>query len=180
MKPSTQQNIELKARLRHYKAAREMATKHATAEGGVLFQTDTYFCCSAGRLKLREQNDTQAELISYDRVNRTDTRPSHYRITAIPEPSTLKAILADSLGIRVVVRKQRELFFYHNVRIHLDRVESLGDFLEFEAVVEKHRSEELAVHHDRVGWLRDQFGIQQDDLIASSYSDMLLAREARC
>jgi adenylate cyclase class IV len=31
--------------------------------------------------------------------------------------------------------QRREIYLYHNVRIHLDEVEDLGTFLEFEAVL---------------------------------------------
>ena len=38
--------------------------------------------------------------------------------------------LAEALGVRSVVRKRREIYLYHNVRIHLDEVCDLGRFLE--------------------------------------------------
>ena len=45
------------------------------------------------------------------------------------------APLAAALGIRTVVRKQRTVYLHKNVRIHLDAVDGLGTFLEFEAVM---------------------------------------------
>jgi adenylate cyclase class IV len=67
------------------------------------------------------------------------------------------------------VRKHREIFLYANVRIHLDRVEDAGDFLEFEAVLAS--PSDSAEGHARIDWLREQFGVAAEDLVATSYGD---------
>lgn len=59
-----------------------------------------------------------------------------------------------------------------DVRIHLDRVEGLGDFLEFEAVAPE--QSDLADERQKVRNLREIFAIRSDDLIDRSYSDLML------
>lgn len=40
-----------------------------------------------------------------------------------------------SNGIRGVLIKERYLFLYKQTRIHLDKVEGLGDFMELEVII---------------------------------------------
>ena len=79
-------------------------------------------------------------------------------------------MLEAGLGIQVVVRKTRQLFLWENVRIHLDEVEGLGRFLEFEAVLEE--GQEEADGYAQLKRLRSEFGIDDDDVVGGSYSDL--------
>jgi adenylate cyclase, class 2 len=97
---------------------------------------------------------------------------SRYRIVAVEDAEGLKAALLESLGVRAVVSKRRRLFLWRDVRIHLDRVDGLGDFLEFEAVA--HEQSDLADERQKVQQLRDAFGIRSEDLLDRSYSDLIL------
>ena len=150
-------NIELKARVASLDAARSTAQRLATARLGTMHQIDTYFYVPRGRLKLREIDGQGAQLISYQRSNAAEARPSDYRIESVDDGEALKRDLAASHGIQVVVDKTREVFLYHNVRIHLDEVQDLGAFLEFEAVLDDEIDD--AAGHAQVEWLCAQFGI---------------------
>lgn len=77
----------------------------------------------------------------------------------------------------VQVRKTREVFKHGNTRIHLDDVERLGSFIEFEYVVD----EESPVEDGKevLESLKQHFGIREEDLIATSYSDLLIEAENR-
>src|SRR5262249_6676745 len=79
--------------------------------------------------------------------------------------------LKSQMGTRAVVFKRREVFLYHNVRIHLDEVAKLGTFLEFEAVLGD--GIEAADGRAQVALLEDKFGIALDDLVEGSYVDLL-------
>ncbi len=59
------------------------------------------------------------------------------------------------------------------VRIHLDRVDGLGDFIEFEAVVAD--GQDLKASAPLLADLRRSFGIRDEDLLGGSYSDLLLS-----
>ena len=99
-------------------------------------QVDTFFNSPSGWLKLREVEGCQSELISYRRsIEDSGPRESDYHILRSDEPGELLSVLKSSLGILGRVEKQRSLWIYRNTRVHLDRVEGLGDFLELETVL---------------------------------------------
>jgi predicted adenylyl cyclase CyaB len=96
----------------------------------------------------------------------------------VEDPSGLKVLLGAILGVRCVVRKERELGLYENVRIHLDRVEGLGSFVELEAVYDPEREDEGA-QREKLRFLRDALGIRDEDLVAQSYADADSLRRER-
>jgi predicted adenylyl cyclase CyaB len=180
-------NIELKAHLADIDAARATAQRLATSYLGFQQQTDTYFHCSQGRLKLREIVDfgtqseeknpasramrTRTQLISYDREDEIEAKESYYQIVEIANSARVRE-LKTQMGIRAVVTKRREVYLYHNVRIHLDEVQELGSFLEFEAVLGP--GVDRVTGRAQVALLKSEFGIRQDDLLDCSYIDMKL------
>jgi predicted adenylyl cyclase CyaB len=136
----------------------------------VLVQRDTYFKTRRGRLKLREEEGRGAQLIAYERPDSVGQRQSLYRIVPVTEVDGLKAALEGTLGIEVIVAKERALFIWERVRIHLDRVDGLGHFIEFEAIVTDEA--ETAAAEARIESLRQAFGVADADLIGGSYSDL--------
>jgi predicted adenylyl cyclase CyaB len=164
-------NIELKARLTDPASARSIAERLCGPPAAVLRQTDTYFHCALGRLKLRETDGSAAELIAYQRPDAPNSKVSEYLITDVPNPDRFCQTLGAALGIRAVVRKTRRLYLYQNVRIHLDDVDHLGSFLEFEVVLGDQSNDSAG--HRQTEELCRAFGIVSDDLLAGSYGDML-------
>jgi predicted adenylyl cyclase CyaB len=114
--------------------------------------------------------------LSTDKGTLSQLDTSGYRIVAVPDPAELKAALTDTLGIRVEVRKARRLFLWEGVRIHLDQVEGLGSFIEFEGVATADTEADGFV--PLLIDLRRRFGIEDDDLPAVSYSDLVEAAAA--
>lgn len=169
-------NIELKARCADVNRTAQQSETLQISSRSPLEQIDTYFNVAHGRLKLREINGERAELIQYDRANDPSIRKSQYTIlTLTPEQGRqLIAQLTAAIGVRVVVKKRRTLLMWNNVRIHLDHVEGLGDFIEFEGLVGLDCTEADAA--DKVATLRKHFEIRDEDLISTSYSDLLLSR----
>ncbi len=165
-------NIEFKARDPQPARTLELALGLGAEDHGEIAQTDTYFSRARGRLKLREQEPGEAELIEYRRADASGARESEYRRVPVADANALRAALDASLGTLVVVEKRRRLLLHENVRIHLDDVEGLGSFLELEAVAEA--GSDLAAEHDRVSRLRAELEVGDDALVAGSYSDLLL------
>lgn len=163
--------MELKARAADLDRARRIAREIATMDLGVQEQTDTYFRCVSGRLKLRQGGHVPAQLVWYRREDERGPRVSDYRIVPISNPETLKGALEAALGVWCIVKKRREIYLYQNVRIHLDEVEKLGTFLEFEAVLSHGIDEEAG--RAQLAHLRERFAIAPADLVAASYSDLL-------
>lgn len=169
-------NIELKARLNHWESAETRCAEISATFEGDFRQTDTYFSVPRGRLKLRESSPGDPQLIYYQRPDCLHAAPSDYRIETL-SPS-LAALLKDALGQLAVVDKTRSLWLWHKVRIHLDCVEGLGQFIEFEAVLSPHHSD--LDGREKVDHLRTVFALTEQDLIDASYLDMTLAAtEAR-
>ena len=162
-------NIEIKARLSDLAAARRTAEGLATERLGVQVQVDTYFHCPHGRLKLREIVGQRAELVYYERPDQPAPKGSDYQLVPVPDPAALTAALTAALGVRSVVRKRREIFLHHNVRIHLDEVDGLGVFLEFEAVLGPGIDDRAG--QGRLDELVRRFNIAADALLSGSYGD---------
>ena len=83
----------------------------------------------------------------------------------------LSAILEAALGGLGEVRKERELLLLGRARIHLDRVEGLGDFLELEVVLEEGADEADA--RAEALMLLEKLGLGKDDLVPGAYRDLL-------
>lgn len=164
-------NLEFKARLDDPKAAMARARELGADLYGDLRQTDTYFQVPDGRLKLRETAGHKAELIFYHRDEEGSNRASDYEIARSAEPDALRAVLSHALGVLAVVKKRRTLLSLDASRIHLDNVEGLGHFLEFEVIVDG--DEDVA--KQRIDWLIRELGFEWSDCIRASYLDLTLA-----
>jgi adenylate cyclase class IV len=164
-------NIELKARTCDLAAAESAARAAGAAHAGVLRQVDTYFRVPSGRLKLRECDPDGDYLVHYHRPDIAGARGCDYTIATVP--AGVKPLLADALGILAVVDKTRVLYLWHNVRIHLDRVAGLGDFIEFESVLSNTVTE--AEGHRQVAFLQERLGIADTEIVAGSYLDLTLS-----
>ena len=166
-------NLELKAHDRDPAATAARCLALGATDGGVLRQTDTYFAARRGRLKLRvEEGALGGELIAYRRDNATEAVKSGYVLAAVAAPEELAEALDVALGTVVVVSKRRHLFLWDGVRIHIDEVEGLGGFVEFEAVLPD--AGDLATARAKVDRLRTELEISEDALVAVGYSDLLI------
>ena len=163
--------VELKARYEDLGKARALLP--GSERIGIYRQTDTYFALGERRLKLREAEGVPvAQLIYYERPDRTDVKDSEVLLYEVRDAATMKEMLTRVLGIQVVVRKRREIYRHEGVQVHLDEVDRLGRFLEFELAVED-TAEASERGHATLAAMRSLFGIPDEDLVASSYSDLL-------
>lgn len=166
------QNLEIKARITNREQAKIIAENLGTDFAGELKQTDTYFTVPTGRLKLREFSDGSGELIFYIRPEDKLQRLSTYQIYPTNNAAQLRMVLSETLGVKVVVKKSRFLYIWKNARIHLDHVEQLGEFLEFEVLVTEGELQAESVMCE----LRNHFAIENENLIPCSYSDLIEKR----
>ena len=165
-------NVEVKIRIKgDLEGLRERAGALAGQPSKLIRQEDTFFRTPRGRLKLRVPDTGSAELIYYERTNGPGPKPSVYIVARVDDPAALKAVLSAALGVRGVVRKQRELFLAGNTRIHLDDVEGLGSFLELEVVLSD--SDAPAPASQRCLELMNLLGAREGDLVECAYIDLL-------
>lgn len=197
-------NLELKVRCPGGAALDALAAR-ALAGGAVYLRTmgqrDTYFVTPRDRLKLREwwrEEDGEgarpdegeardraregdeagpagAVLIAYRRPDRAGSRFSDYLLGPVSEPRALGTVLAEALGVRVVVEKRRVLHRYGETRIHFDLVVGLGAFVELETVLAGDEAEAVAEHRAVVALL----GLDALPVVAGSYSDLLAGEQVR-
>lgn len=168
-------NIEIKARIASVDALLPLAQALGDDEHAQLIhQDDTFFQVPHGRLKLRVFRDGAGELIHYVRLNADGPKRSDYILTPVPEPGSLRDALTRACGLLGRVRKTRILVLAGATRIHLDRVEGLGDFLELEVTLADGQSdaEGTATAHA----LMQRLGVKPDQLVSGAYLDLLLAQ----
>lgn len=167
-------NVEIKARIAGVAALQPLAARLAATGPTILDQDDTFFACAHGRLKLREQSGAGAELIFYQRADESGPKESFYLRVPVAEPNALRELLQRAHGQAGRVRKRRMLFLVGRTRIHLDRVEGLGEFLELEVVL--HNGESATQGFVEAREIMAQLGVTEQQLIQGAYVDHL--REA--
>jgi predicted adenylyl cyclase CyaB len=164
-------NVEIKARTPDLEAAAAVARRLSGGEAELLHQEDVFLYAPSGRLKLRIFAENQGELIYYKRADRAGPKTSQYEIFPTDRPHELRALLTAALGVRAVVRKTRQVYLSGRTRIHLDRVDGLGDFIELEVVLSE--DEDPADGEREARELMAELGVGPDDLIERAYVDLL-------
>lgn len=184
-------NFEFKARAGDLARVRAALQRRGAHFAGVLEQSDTYFVVPHGRLKLREIKRRpatpaaaagEAQLIFYERGDEAALKRSDYFLAHFMPAEEVREALSRALGVLAVVKKERELFLLGygtaaaaeseaHIRIHLDRVQGLGEFVEVEAVAGDGVSFAQAESEARA--LLQEFDILPEHLLAGSYADLL-------
>lgn len=165
-------NIELKAHCHNPEFIEEILKQEKAKFHGTDFQTDTYFNTNEGRLKLREGN-IENSLIFYHRDNKPGPKKSNVILYKPSPGKSLKEILTTANGVKVIVNKERKIYFIANIKFHIDRIEKLGSFVEIEAI---DMEGNIGIEKLREQCQRyiNKFSIEDRDLISESYSDLLL------
>ncbi len=169
-------NVEIKARIQSIELLQLRAAALGARGPNNLEQDDTFFACDSGRLKLREFADGTAELIYYRRPDQAGPKESFYLVTPLSSAEPLRESLRLAYGIIGRVRKRRILYLAGRTRIHLDRVENLGDFIELEVVLDESETVEFGV--SEAHRLLRALEIQPDQLIDVAYVDLLASARA--
>jgi adenylate cyclase len=164
-------NVEVKARIDGIEALLPRARALADGDAERIEQDDTFFACTCGRLKLRAFADGTGELIAYTRPDADGPKLSDYVRAPTDDAAALREALVRAQGVLGQVRKTRWLLLAGATRIHLDRVEGLGDFLELEVVLRDGQAEAegCAVAHALLGSL----GVPPSQLVRGAYLDLL-------
>lgn len=169
-------NIEIKAKVLDIDSVTKIAASFADEGPFEIAQDDTFFPCSDGRLKLRQISPDRGELIFYQRANQAGPKESFYVRTATQDPQGLRDALNRAYGSAGRVIKHRTLFLAERTRIHVDRVEGLGTFVELEVVLtDEELSEEGALEASAI---MERLGIAPYQLVETAYVDLLNAFRA--
>ncbi len=168
-------NIEIKARCHHPASVRNYLLQHRAVYKGLDEQTDTYFLVPHGRLKLRQGN-IENNLIWYQRNNQEGPKSSSFKLLPVNDGNEMLQLLGAALGIKVIVKKSREIYYIENVKFHLDTIEGLGSFVEIEAG-DILAPLSAAALDAQCRYYMQELEIAEADLLKMSYSDMLLTHD---
>jgi len=122
-------------------------------------------------LKLRVFESREGELIFYNRENSLNPTCSFYKIVTVEKPTEIYNLLENAYGIRGEIVKTRYLFFIGQTRVHPDKVNNLGDFMELEVVLNKQQNENNG--KEIANSIMEQLEISKKDLISNAYIDLL-------
>jgi predicted adenylyl cyclase CyaB len=164
-------NIEIKARIQNVEAITARVADLADEGPIEIVQDDTFFNCERGRLKLRALSSSEGELIFYQRPNQAGPKESFFIVSPTTSPDSLREALSLAYGEAGRVRKHRTLYFVGRTRVHLDRVENLGHFIELEVVLSEGELSESGVAEAHN--LMASLGISSDQLIEGAYVDLI-------
>lgn len=169
-------NIEIKARVADMDALAARAAAIADSGPVEIAQDDTFFRCEHGRLKLRTYADGSGELVFYRRADAGGPKESFYLLSPTASPDTLREALTLANGQEGRVVKHRTLFMVGRTRVHLDRVQGLGDFMELEVMLAEGEPADAGVReaHELMTRLR----IDPEALVEGAYHDLLRGRVA--
>lgn len=163
-------NVEIKARASDWAAQLKYGLALADRTER-LRQTDTFFNCANGRLKLREQGRAGAFLIFYRRAGLKGPKASSYTLVPLSDAKRTLKTLSSALGVKCKVVKKRLVCFAGRTRIHFDEVKGLGRFIELEVVMKP--GEALSAGRREAEKLMLALGIKKDDLASGAYADLL-------
>lgn len=170
-------NVEIKAKARDATRLRQLIEALPVSSREVLSQEDTFFHAGPGRLKLRRFSAGRGQLIRYGRADEKGPKVSSYSILETNQPDVVLKSLSGRYEIQGTVRKKREVYIVGQTRIHLDDVEGLGSFVEFEYVLCE--GQDAREGKEFIKALMARLGIGAEDLVKGAYID-LLSLEACC
>lgn len=164
-------NLELKSKYVNIEKLRQLMFELGAEYKKTMHQIDTYFVVPKGRLKLREIDGEESQLVYYERADESTSRYSNYSIVEITDVLGFKQMMTNALGVKAIVDKVRELWMYGNTRIHIDDVNSLGHFVELETVITNQTDTEAQAEHH---FVKHALKIDDTQIVPVSYSDLIL------
>lgn len=169
-------NREIKAYCPDFEPARKILREQSAEFVEVKEQVDYYYWIppadeAAGgtrRLKLRVEQGNGTLIYYWDRQE-AGARTSRYQLAEAGDPRMVQ-LLDAALGVKVVVRKQRELWRKENVIFNLDIVEGVGQILEVEVLENDGRNIDAQAkeyHHLFAPCLTGYITGSNEDLVAA-------------
>ncbi len=134
LKPMNKTNLELKRFCSDFRRIREVLKVLGAKKETIKNQTDYFFNFPSrkARLKLRIEGNKQL-LVYYERpdFSKSKSTMSKVKLYDIRDAELLK-FLSETLGVKAVVKKRREVWRKVNTVFHIDTVEGVGGIFEIE------------------------------------------------
>ncbi len=178
LKPKETTIVELKTKVDNLEPYRKKLESLKAEHVGTFRQIDTYYEVPQGRLKLRETDrENGAQLVYYERPDVEGPKQSRVFVTELPKPPQFtKQFLGKVLRTKAVVDKQRAIYRVEGTQVHLDKVKTLGTYVEFERPTEN-TPEATRKAHKTLEKLMQTLGIEPETLQKGSYSDLITQRK---
>ena len=170
---TTQLNREIKAFCPDFGPIRDILLSHGASYVEKKDQVDYYYNLpdpvmqdGTRRLKVRLEDD-DAQVVYYVEGEESGARTSRFQVWGLNSVQT-KEMLDAALGVKAVVRKERELWVKDNVRFNLDQVEAIGQVLEVEILSQEGLDIEAQLEE-----YRNLFEPHLDEHIVGSNEDLV-------
>jgi len=161
-------NLELKIKVTSHQSLKKILLQIGAESRGILNQKDVYYSVFNGLLKLRIENGNES-LIFYNRNEDDKNRWSDFEFIKFANIGGEK-FFNKLFDVEVIVKKKRELFYYDDTRIHLDKVKLLGNFLELETLVINGKTDAKK----RFSKIKNLLKLDELKQIRKSYRDLLI------
>jgi adenylate cyclase class 2 len=161
-------NLELKIKVTSHQSIKKILAQIGAENKGMLKQKDVYYSIPNGLLKLRIENGNES-LIFYNRNENNKNRWSDFEFLKFTNSNGEK-FFSNLFDVEVIVKKKRELFYYDDTRIHLDKVNNLGKFLELETLVINGKVDAKKRFAKTISLLK----LDESKQIRKSYRDLLM------
>jgi predicted adenylyl cyclase CyaB len=166
--------IHLKARLNNKNKIKIKLVDDCEAKYiGEYQQLDTYFKVPEGHLKIRQLKGTNnSHLLYYSKESLKGVKERKIWFTGINDPEALKTLLNKIFPIMAEVNNHREIYTYKNIQIHLDEVEFLGTFINFELEVKPQYLAKKNGQKFLIDFMK-YLNLNEENLEEYSYSDLI-------
>ena len=161
-------NLELKIGVTSHQSIKKILLQIGAENKGMLNQKDVYYSVPNGLLKLRIENGNES-LIVYNRNENDKSRWSDFEVLKFINGKGEK-FFSKLFDVEIIVKKERELFYYDDTRIHLDTVNYLGKFLELETLVINGKADAKKRFAKIIRLLK----LDESKQIRKSYRDLLM------
>ena len=161
-------NLELKIKATSHESLKKILKQIGAENKGMLNQKDVYYSVPNGLLKLRIENGNES-LIVYNRNENDKSRWSDFEVLKFINGKGEK-FFSKLFDVEIIVKKERELFYYDDTRIHLDTVKFLGKFLELETLVINGKADAKKRFAKIISLLK----LDESKQIRKSYRDLLM------
>ncbi|MCQ2973698.1 MAG: class IV adenylate cyclase [Bacteroidales bacterium] len=154
--------IEIKARCNNPERIKSILKTVEAQYQGCNHETDSYLKENSQILKLRER-DNKVTIFKYSEETTTS------KLCEQVSNHLMKELLIKTCGLDKVVTKFREIYVIDNVKIYIDKVEGLGNFVEIEASDDYENQDSTL---QKCKFYLSLLGIKDRDIIPFSYFDI--------
>uniref|UniRef100_A0A1I7XUI8 CYTH domain-containing protein n=1 Tax=Heterorhabditis bacteriophora TaxID=37862 RepID=A0A1I7XUI8_HETBA len=166
------QFIVLKARVDNMEAAENSIFDLTESLGSCFLQEDVYFNVPTGNLKLRIMHPNRCGQLIFNSLSKqSGHKLSESQVTEVEDVYSIRATLGAALGERGAITKKRRVFVMDDVRIYLDDVDQIGQFIDIAVNLSSSDPEQC---YKRATSIRTRLNIREDSIVPTAYLDLLM------